>query len=124
MIVLEIIQGLTQSHYLKNETDHLPPSIFYQLIKSVECDIAQGMVFREKRSRRIQKLTMDVDPGYKYSRKNRGEVQWYMMGSKDFIWSISFKLKNENNHLVSFNDQSVILWSSIKLNGINFKVNF
>ena len=79
--------------------------------------------FWGKRSGRIHKLTTDVDPGYKYSGKNRGEVQWYMMGSKDLIWSISFKLKNENNHLVSFNDQSVILWSSIKLNGIKSKVN-
>ena len=85
MIVFEVFQGLTQSPYLKNETHHLPPSIFYHLITSVECDIAQGKVFRGKRSRRIHKLAMDVDPGYKYSGKNRGEVQWYMMGSKDFF---------------------------------------
>ena len=74
-----------QVHYLKKITHHLPPSIFYHLIISVECDVAQRMVFRGKRSGRIQKLTMDVDPGYKYSGKHRGEKQWYMMGSKDFI---------------------------------------
>ena len=83
MIVLEMFQGLTQSPYLKNETHHVPPSIFYHLIISVECDIVQGMVFRGKRGGRHQKLTMDVDPGYKYSRKNRGGLQWFKMGSKD-----------------------------------------
>ena len=50
---------------------------------------------------------MDVDPGYKYIKKLRGGVQWYMMGSKDFISSISFKLENENGSLVSFNGQSI-----------------
>ena len=83
MIALEMFQGLTQSHYLKNKTHHLPPSIFYHLIISVECDIAQGIVFRGKRSGRIHKLGLDVDPGYKYSRKNRGGLQWFKMGSKD-----------------------------------------
>ena len=48
----------------------------------------------------------DVDPGYKYIEEFRGGVQWYMMGSKDFISRISCKLKKENNRLVSFNGQS------------------
>ena len=57
---------------------------------------------------------MDVDPGYKYIEKFRGGVQWYMMNTKDFISSISFKLRNENNELVSFNSQSITFRLSIK----------
>ena len=56
---------------------------------------------------------MDVDPGYKYIEKSRGGVQWYMMESKDNISSICFKLKNENNQLVSFNGQSITFRLSI-----------
>ena len=73
----------------------------------LETDIAQGMIFKGKRSGIIHNFTMDVDPGYKYIKKFRGGVQWYMMGSKDFISSISFKLENENGSLVSFNGQSI-----------------
>ena len=50
---------------------------------------------------------MDVSPGDKYIEKFRGGVQWYMMENKDFISSISFKIKNQNNELVSFNGQSI-----------------
>ena len=56
---------------------------------------------------------MDVDPGYKYIEKFRGGVQWYMMQSKDIISCICFKLKNENNQLVSFNGQSITFRLSI-----------
>ena len=38
----------------------------------LECDIAQGMIFRGKSSRIIHNFTMDVDPGYKYIEKFRG----------------------------------------------------
>ena len=31
----------------------------------LECDIAQGMIFRGKGSGNIHNFTMDVDPGYK-----------------------------------------------------------
>ena len=79
-----------------------------------ECDIAQGMIFKGKRSGIIHKFTMDVDRGYKYIEKFRGAVQWYMMESKDIISSICFKLKNENNHVVSFNGQSITFRLSIK----------
>ena len=48
----------------------------------LECNIAQGMIFRGKRSGIIHNFTMDVDPGYKYIEKFRGGVQWYMMESK------------------------------------------
>ena len=73
----------------------------------LERNIAQGMIFRGKRSRIIHNFTMDVDPGYKYIEKFRGRVQWFMMESKDIISSICFKFKNENGNLVSFNGQSV-----------------
>ena len=57
---------------------------------------------------------MVVDPGYKYIEKFHGGVQWYMMESKDIISKTCFKLKNENNQLVSFNGQSLTFRLSIK----------
>ena len=57
---------------------------------------------------------MDVDPGYKYIGKFRGGIHWYMMESKDIISSICFKIKNENNQIVSFNGQSITFRLSIK----------
>ena len=80
----------------------------------IECDIAQGMIFRGKRSGIIFNFVMDVDPRYRYIHKFHGGVQWYMLETKDFISSINFKLKNENGELVSFNGQSVSFRSSIK----------
>ena len=80
----------------------------------LECDIAQGMNFRAKRSGRIHNFTMDVDPGYKYIEKFRGGVQWYKMQSKDIISSICYKIKNEKNQQVSFNCQSITFRRSIK----------
>ena len=73
----------------------------------VETDIAQGMIFKGKRSGTIHTFTMDVDPGYKYIEKFRGNIQWYMMESKDIISNFCFKLKNENSQLASFNGQSI-----------------
>ena len=35
----------------------------------LECDIAQGMIFKGKRSGIIHNFTMDVNPGYKYIEK-------------------------------------------------------
>ena len=80
----------------------------------VECNITQGMIIKGKRSSIMHVWSMNVDPGYKYIEKFRGGVQWYMMESKDFISSICFKLKNENNELVSFNGQSITFRLSIK----------
>ena len=57
---------------------------------------------------------MTVDPGYKYVEQLSGGIGWYMMQSKDLISSICFKLKNENNQLVSFNGQSISFRLSIK----------
>ena len=80
----------------------------------IETKIAQGMIFKRKRSGIIHNFAMDVDPGYKYIEKFRGGVQWYMMVSKDIISSFNFRLKNENGNLVSFNGQSVTFRLSIK----------
>ena len=80
----------------------------------LECNIAQGMIFKGKRSGIIHNFTMDVDPGYKYIEKFPGGVQWYMMESKDIISGICFKLKKENGSLVSFNGQSITFRLSIK----------
>ena len=57
---------------------------------------------------------MTVDPGFKYVEKFSGGISWYMMLSKDIISSICFKLKTENNQLVSFNGQSITFRLSIK----------
>ena len=57
---------------------------------------------------------MDIDPGYKYMEKSWSGVQWFMMGSKNFISSIRFKLKTENNQLVSANGQSTTFRLFIK----------
>ena len=73
----------------------------------LECNIAQGMIFKGKRFGKIQTFSMDVDPGYKYMEKFRDGVQWYMMESKDFFSSICFKLKHENIKLVLINGQSI-----------------
>ena len=80
----------------------------------IECDIARGMIYRGKQSNIIHNWTMTVNPGYKYVERFFGGVTWYMMESKDIISSICFKLKNENNQLVSFNGQSVTFRLSIK----------
>ena len=80
----------------------------------LECDIAQGMVFKGRKSNIIHNWTMTVDPGYKNVEKFSGGISWYMMQSKDLISSLRFNLKNENNQLVSFNGQSITFRLSIK----------
>ena len=80
----------------------------------IETDIAKGMIFKGKRSGIIHNFTMDVDPGYKYIERFRGGIQWYMMEKKDIKSSISFKLSNENNQIVSFNGQSITFRLSVK----------
>ena len=80
----------------------------------IECDIARGMIFKGKRSGIIFNFTMDVSPGYKYIHTFRGGIQSYMMESKDIISSLCFKIKNENDQIVSFNGQSITFRLSIK----------
>ena len=57
---------------------------------------------------------MTVNPGYKYVERFAGGVAWYMLHTNDFISSINFILRNENNVLVSFNGQSVTFRLCIK----------
>ena len=59
----------------------------------IECDIAQRMIFKGKRTGINHNFTMDVDPGYKYIKKFQGGIAWFMLYSKDVISSINFKLK-------------------------------
>ena len=80
----------------------------------IETDIARGLIFKGKRSGIIMNFTMQVSPGCKFINRFQGGVQWYMTESKDVISSISFKLKNENNELVSINGQSISFRLSIK----------
>ena len=80
----------------------------------ISTDIAQGMIFRVRRSCIIHNWTMTVDLSYKYEEKFSGAISWYMMNTKDFISSINFKLKNENDELVSINGQSITFRLSIK----------
>ena len=80
----------------------------------LECDIAKGMIFRVRKCNIVHNWRMTVDPGYKYVEKFSRGVIWYMMESKDVISSISIKLKNENNQLVSFKGQSISFRLSIK----------
>ena len=72
------------------------------------------MIFKGMRSGIIHNWTMTVNPGYKYVEKFSGGIAWYIMNSKDVISSISFKLKNENGQLISFNGQSIFFRLSIK----------
>ena len=80
----------------------------------LECDIAQGMIIKGRKSNIIHIWTMTVDPGYKYVEKFSGGISWYMMQSKDIISSICFLLKSEHGTLVSFNGQSIFFRLSIK----------
>ena len=80
----------------------------------LECDIAIGMIFKSKRSGIIHIWTMKVIPGYKNVEKFAGRISWYMMDTKDFVLSISFRVKNENGNLVSINGQSITFRLSIK----------
>ena len=72
------------------------------------------MIYKQKRNGIIHNWTMTVNPGNKYVELFAGCIIWYMMESKDVISSISFKLKNENNKLVSFNGRSISFRLSIK----------
>ena len=51
----------------------------------LECDIAQRLIFKGRKSNIIHNWTMTVDPGYKYVEKFSGGISWYMMQSKDII---------------------------------------
>ena len=80
----------------------------------LECVIAKGMIYKQKPNGTIHNWTMTVNPGYTYVKSYAEGFTWYMMETKDIISSISFKLKIENNELVSFNGQNILFRLSIK----------
>ena len=45
---------------------------------------------------------MHFDPGYKYIKKFRGTILWYMMETEEVISNINFILKNEKRKRKSF----------------------
>ena len=99
--------------YEKNNLSPNPVDIISFDNIFIEPNIAQGMIFKQKRTGIIHNFTMTVNPGYKYVERFAGGVAWYMLHTNDFLSSINFKLKNENNELVSFNGQSVSFRLSI-----------
>ena len=80
-------------HEELNLSDYLVDILSFDNI-FLECDIAQGMIFKSNRSGKCHNFTMDVELGYKYIEKFRAGVQCYTMESKNTISSICFKLKN------------------------------
>ena len=50
----------------------------------LECDIAQGIISKGKRSGIFHNWTMTVDPRYKNVEKFLGGINWYMISSKHF----------------------------------------
>ena len=102
--------------YEENKLSTNPVDILLFDTFFLEYDIAQGMIFKGRKSIFIHNWTMTLDPDYKYVEKFSGGISWYMMQSKEIISSICFKLKNENIQLVSFNSQSITFRLSIKRN--------
>ena len=60
----------------------------------LECDFAQGLFFKSRRPGIFQNFLIDVHQGYKHLKNISGGVHWYMMESKVFNSSITFKSKN------------------------------
>ena len=89
--IKDLLRFTARTFYEENTPSDHPVDILSFDKFFLECNIAQGMIFRGKRSGISHNFNMDVDPGYKYIEKFRGGVQWYMMESKDIISSICFK---------------------------------
>ena len=68
----------------------LPVEILSSDTNFLDCDTAHGMFFKGKRSGKMHNFTMDIDLGYKYNKKFRGGVQWYMFETTDFISITNF----------------------------------
>ena len=45
----------------------------------LECDIAQGMIYKGRKSNIIHNWTMTIDPVYIYVERVYGGISWYMM---------------------------------------------
>ena len=59
-----------------------------------ESNIAQGMIFKGKRSGVVHNFTMTANPGYKYVERFAGGISWYAMNNIDVISSFIFRIKN------------------------------
>ena len=116
MIVLEIFYDFMRLYYREKKFYHLILLIFCQLIIFLECVIANGMIYKQRRSGIIHNWTKTVNPGYKYVESIAGGITWYMMETKDYLSSISFKLGNEKSKMVSFSGQIISSSLSIKEN--------
>ena len=100
--------------YKENNLSPNPVDILSSDNIFLECDVAQGMIYRGKKSTIFHNWTMIVDPGNKYVESFAGGITWYMMENKDIISSIHFELKNEKIQLVSFNGPCITFRLSIK----------
>ena len=98
--------GCKLSH---NPVDKL--SIDYFLL---ECDIAQALILRGRRTGFVHNSTMPIDAAYKCVGNFHGVINWFMMSSKDFTSNINFKIKTEIGELVSFNGKSITFRLSSK----------
>ena len=58
----------------------------------LECDIAQGMIFKGRKSNIIHNWRMTIDSGYKYVEKFSGGISWYMMQTKVIINQRNMKI--------------------------------
>ena len=94
------------THEEYNSSDY-PVDILLFHKNFLECDIAQGRIFKGRRSGIIHHWTMTVDLGYENNENFAEGISSYMKETKDLISTINFELKNENGNLVSFNGQSV-----------------
>ena len=52
----------------------------------IETNIAQGMIFKQKRTAIIHNFTMTVNPAYKYVERFAGGVAWYMLHTYHFCF--------------------------------------
>ena len=112
---IRIFLGFNESIlYQENNSSRNPVDILSFGNLFSECDIAKGMIYKQKRSGIFHNWTLAVNPRYKLVEKFNGVITWFMMETKDVISSFSFKLTNENNELVSFNRQSLSFRLSIK----------
>ena len=112
--IRDLLGFIKTTNYEKNNLPPNPVDIISFDNIFIETIIAQGMIFKQKRTGIIHNFTMTVNPGYKYVERFAGGVAWYMLHTDDFTSSINFILKNENNELVSVNGQSVTFRLSIK----------
>ena len=72
------------------------------------------MILKSKQTGIIDIFKTDVDPGFNFLEKFKGDVQRYMSESEDFITNIRFTLKNGKGKYSSFNGQSTTSRLSIK----------